>query len=70
MAEYQHTQSVSDSIWVIAHNLNVTETVNDVLIDDNGSLSKVLPSYVRHTNDNTLTIGFSVPQTGIARIIG
>lgn len=70
MAEYNHYQSSANILWVIPHNLGVTSTVNDVFIDDNGSLKKVLPSSVVHSDDNTLNVTFSNAETGYARIIG
>ena len=72
MAEaYNHVQSVASTSWAITHNLNVAETVFDVIIDTGGSVfQKALPLSAIHTNNNTLTLTFSAAQSGRARIIG
>jgi hypothetical protein len=70
MSEYNHDQSVASAIWSISHNLNVSETVNDVLVNINGTTEKVMPLSIIHTDNNTLTISFVDPESGYARIIG
>lgn len=70
MAEYNYTQSVAATTWVIAHNLSVNETINDIFVDNNGNLEKILPLSVVHTSNDILTITFSNTETGYARIIG
>lgn len=70
MAEYNHFQTSAAILWIVPHNLGVSSIVNDVFIDDAGSLKKVLPSSVVHSDDNTLRVTFSNAETGYVRIIG
>lgn len=70
MSSFDFTQGAASTTWTITHNLNVAETVNDVFVDVAGTLTKVLPLTVTHTNDNVLTITFSSAQDGVARVIG
>jgi len=69
MAEYNHLQSVSSASWVISHNLAATTIDTDAFIDVSGSLTKVLPLNVVHTDNNTLTVTFSANQVGRVRIV-
>ena len=70
MSEYNHIQTIPSSTWTIGHNLDVVDTINDVMVDTGAGLEKVLPNDVVHTNDNTLTITFTGNKTGRARIVG
>lgn len=70
MIEYNYTQSVAATTWVIAHNLSATETINDIFVNNNGNLEKIIPLSVIHTSNDILTVTFSNIETGYARIIG
>lgn len=69
MAEYNHEQTGAGTTWTITHNLGTATVAVDTFIDNGGNLEKILPLSVEHTNNNTLTITFSVAQTGRARIV-
>jgi len=70
MAELNYSQAVAASTWTITHNFSVESLVVDVFVDIGGNLEKVLPLNIVHTNNNTLTVTFSLAQTGNARLIG
>jgi len=67
---YNFSQTVSSTTWTIPHAFNVTTVAVDTFIDNAGDLEKILPLSVEHTDNDTLTINFTVAQTGIARVLG
>lgn len=68
IASYQHIQSVASDTWVITHNLNNYPIV-DVMVDHNGTLTKIIPKDVIVINMNTCQVKFSQPRTGQARLV-
>lgn len=67
---YRHTQSTPSATWVIEHNLygngsDGTPLV-DVLIDVNGTMTKMIPLSVTKTNAGVLTLTFSTARSGLA----
>jgi hypothetical protein len=58
---YEHTQSSASADWEVEHNLGKKPSVT--VIDSGGDLVLVTPTYV---NDNTLTLHFSAPFSGVA----
>ncbi len=69
MASYNFTQTTASTTWTITHNLNNTYPNVDVQINTPSGLTKSLPFNIVPTDANTLTITFTDPQTGQARII-
>lgn len=69
MKSYNYEQRNPSTSWVISHELAAKVLNSDVLINDGGVLTKILPGSVVHTNDNTTTITFSIPVTGRARLL-
>lgn len=68
-ATYTHTQLTPSTVWSINHNLNGYPII-DVLFNDNGVLTKIIPSSVVLVDDNNVTITFTQNYTGIARLAG
>lgn len=66
---HDHTQSVASNTWTISHGLNKQSVLIDVMIDDGGTITKILPQSVEHTDNNTITVRFSSAYTGFARIV-
>lgn len=62
-------QTTPSDTWIIEHNFGLKPVV-DVLCDVNGSLQKLYPLSVVHTDDNTLTVTFTTPFSGVARLVG
>lgn len=67
---YDHDQTVASASWTVQHNLNTLDTVNDIFINDNGNLSKMIPQNVIATDLNSITVDFTSVQTGVVRVIG
>lgn len=70
MRTYNHVQTSASDTWVVQHNLACPVTTSDTFIDISGSMVKILPESVVHTDNNTLTITFSTARTGVARVLG
>ncbi len=66
---HKHIQSSNSTTWVITHNLNTTAPVVDCWVDDNGSLSKIIPLSVVATSSIICTINFTVAKSGEAILI-
>ena len=62
----EFTQTTPSSNWTVAHNLNSSQPVVDVWIDDNGITTAILPKQIQIANANTLNISFSIPLSGTA----
>jgi hypothetical protein len=58
---YEHTQSSASAHWTVEHSLGKKPAVT--VIDSGGDLVLVTPTYV---NDDTLTLHFSAPFSGVA----
>jgi hypothetical protein len=65
---YLFTQSSPSTTWIINHNLNTTPAV-DVMINENSQLQKMIPLSITINNLNQITIEFSTPRSGVARLI-
>lgn len=61
---YTHYQSSASTTWIVAHNLGY-HPITRVFI----GTSEVQPSSVVHDSTNQVTITFSTPQVGYARLI-
>lgn len=66
---YTHVQASASATWTIAHNLN-SAPICDVVQDDGGIWSRILPENVEHVDLNNMIITFSTPISGVARLIG
>ena len=69
MSNVTFTQTTSSATWTVTHNLNC-HPVCDVMVNDSGSLKKILPQAVVYVDANVIEVRFSVPRTGVVRLIG
>lgn len=65
---YTHTQDTPSASWVIVHNLGVYPIVDAWTMHD-GDLQKIIPAEVTHTDNNTVTLTFSVARSGFATVV-
>lgn len=68
---FQFTQSTPSALWAVNHNLGVYPIV-DCLVNDpsnGGNLVKIIPMNVFVIDLNNVTIQFSQPRTGQARLV-
>lgn len=63
-----HTQTTASNTWVINYGFDGYPVV-DVLVDAGGVKTKIIPASVARTSTATVTITFTSPQTGVARVI-
>jgi hypothetical protein len=64
-----HIQSAPSATWTITHTF-LGAPLCDVLIPDGDTMVKILPAGVTYISDTQLTITFTVPRTGTARLVG
>lgn len=64
----QFVQSTPAAVWAINHNLNNYPIV-DVMVDYDGSLTKIIPQSIVIIDMNNCEIHFSTPRTGQARLV-
>lgn len=64
---YTHTQETPSAVWTVVHNLKRT-VITDVFIHHKGVLEKIMAS-TKIVDNNTLTVTFSEPRTGVVRVI-
>ena len=69
MAEYNFTQAVAATTWTIEHNMDAAGVVMDIIVDNTGTLEKVIPLSTVETDSNTITVTFPSAQSGYARLI-
>lgn len=69
MASYNHVQTVTGTVWNIAHNLNSDAVAMDVYIDNGGDKEKIIPLKTRKVDNNNIEVTFNLTQTGNARIV-
>ncbi len=65
---YSETVSVASTSWVIQHNLGTSTPVVDVYSGGSPD-EKILPASVIATNDNTVTIAWSIATTGRVYVV-
>lgn len=65
---YEFTQLTPSSVWSIQHNLGIYPIV-DVIINNNGVWTKILPLNIVMIDLNNIEIKFSAPSIGQARIV-
>lgn len=63
-----HTQTTASNSWVIDYGFDGYPVV-DVLVDIDGVKTKIIPASVVRTSTATVTITFTSPRTGVARVI-
>jgi hypothetical protein len=56
--------------WTITHNLGTKDVSVDAIILTGGNLEKAIPLTQTATDNNTVTITWSVAQEGKARVVG
>ncbi len=73
---YDHVQTIAEQQWLVVHNLGVNPTVQvvvdrETVIDGVITLSRleIEPNLITLVDENTLTIDFNRPESGIAQII-
>jgi len=66
---YTHTQSTPSTTWTINHNLGLSQPIVDVFVDDNGTITRILPASMVVTNSNTLTLTFTSALAGSAEVV-
>lgn len=66
---HNHTQTVSELIWTITHNLNVTYPVVECFLLIDGSYVKAIPADVVSVDEMTIEVHWTEARTGKARII-
>jgi hypothetical protein len=69
MNSYTFTQSSPATTWVIAHNFDELPNC-DVMSLVDGTIQKITPASMVHTDSNTLTLTFSIATSGEARVVG
>lgn len=65
---YQHTQITPSAIWTVVHSLNNYPIV-DVMVNENGSLQKIIPKDIKVIDMNICEVHFSTLRTGQARLV-
>lgn len=66
---YTHTQDASANVWSINHNLGTNAPIVSVNVNVDSTLTKILPKDIRVIDSDNIEIEFSIPYTGVARII-
>lgn len=66
---YRHTQSTPSTIWTINHNLGLSYPIVDVFYNNNGTMTKILPSSVEVLNVNTVQLTFTSAIAGEAEVM-
>lgn len=65
---HTHNQPTEASVWSITHGLKCKPSVS-VIVDYEGTRQPIIPKEVEIPNDYTVTIRFSQPFSGVARLI-
>ena len=68
MNSYQFFQSTPSATWEVQHNLGVYPVI-DVMVNYNGTLTKIIPMSVNVIDLNNVEIQFSTPYSGQARMV-
>lgn len=67
---YTHTQALPLQTWTVTHNLNLPGGVAvDVMVSIDSVMTKILPQDVSIVDENTITITFTKPYGGVARLV-
>jgi hypothetical protein len=70
---FKHFQTTPATTWTINHNLSGNGgegiPIVEVIVDHDGAKTKMIPLSVTKTSKDTVTIEFSVAQTGLAMVI-
>lgn len=62
-----HTQEVESDTWLIPHGLN-KRVVIDVMVNHKGQLTKIMPKKIIFSDSNNITVTFSRPMSGCAKV--
>lgn len=62
-------QQSASSTWVVNHNLNKSLVTVDSQIFINGTLESVIPNNIIYQDANNVTIQWTHPYSGVARIV-
>lgn len=65
---FEHTQTAASLTWVVAHGLGYYPIVR-VFVDNGGNDEEILPASVVHNSTMQVTITFSTPLAGRARLV-
>jgi hypothetical protein len=65
---FLYTQTTASNLWMINHNLGVYPIV-DVIVNDTTGLVKIIPMNIYVIDLNNVSIEFSIPRTGQARLV-
>jgi hypothetical protein len=63
---YVHVQTASSNQWIVIHDKNTRAVIYQVYTD---MLEHVYPDEVIINDENTITINFAYPMTGIAHLV-
>ena len=70
---YNHTQATPSTTWTVNHNLSGNGSsgipIVDVVVDKDGTKTKMIPLEVTIVDKDNITISFSVAQSGSAMIL-
>ena len=66
---FTFNQSIPSSTWTIVHNLDCAP-VCDIVTNIGGTIYKILPLSIKHTDLNTMLVMFDTPTAGVARLVG
>jgi len=71
LSSYDHPQSSASATWNINHNLGTQDVAIDTMVDVGSPavLTKAIPLTQVATDNNNVTITWSVAQSGNARIV-
>lgn len=69
MKFFNFYKSTPGTVWNIAHNLGSTVLINDVMVNINGTIEKIIPASVEIIDSNNLQISFTEPFSGYVRMI-
>lgn len=64
---HTHIQSLASPTWEISHGLYCNPVVS-VLVMENGVLTAILPNSITFPSNTNVTITFTSPRTGEARL--
>jgi hypothetical protein len=65
---YQYIQDAPSDVWSINHNLGVYPVV-DVVVNYQGSVTKIIPQDIVVIDVNNIEIRFTTPYSGQARLV-
>jgi len=67
--QYTHTQDTPSDAWAIDYKMDFVPIV-EVLIDNGGTLEKMIPQSVERITNHSVVVHFATPYSGVAHIVG